>query len=232
MKYIRFTIALCAVPILGLSGSAWCQDLVSQELVPQELVSADKGSEAVAPDVAAKLRFHARSAYGPWPLLAAAATAGAMQVSDSPREWGQGMEGYGKRLGSTLAYSGLRNALAFGLDAPLHQDPRYARSHETGFWNRMGHVIQGTVLTRKDSGGETFATWRFGSAYGAAFLSNKWYPDRLNTVNLGLSQGSVQIGFDLLTNVGSEFWPDVRHRMRRRRNPPIIRIEQERSNDR
>jgi len=103
--------------------------------------------------------------------------------------------------------------LGFGLDAALHQDPHYYRSEDVGFWRRTGHALRTTIVTRKDSGGETFATWRFGSAYGAAFLSNEWYPSRLNTVSLSLQQGSAQIGFDLAANLGREFWPDVRKKI-------------------
>jgi len=164
-----------------------------------------------------KLRFHAVSAYGPAGLTSSVVYAGYLQEIDSPREWGQGGAGYGKRLGSTLAYSGVRNALGFGLDSALHEDPRYNRAGGTGWLRRTRHAIRGTILTRTDSGGETFAVWRFGSAYSAAFLSNQWRPDRVNTVSLSLSQGSTQIGFDLLANLGSEFWPDIRSRILRRR---------------
>jgi hypothetical protein len=164
-----------------------------------------------------KLRFHVVSAYGPEGLTSSIVYAGYLQEIDSPREWGQGGAGYGRRLGSTLAYSGVRNALGFGLDSALHQNPRYYRAGGTGLWRRTGHAIRGTILTRTDSGGETFATWRFGSAYSAAFLSNQWRPDRVNTASLSLSQGSTQIGFDLLANLGSEFWPDIRSRIFRRR---------------
>jgi hypothetical protein len=160
-----------------------------------------------------KLRFHAATAYGADALAASAVYDGFLQTIDSPREWGRGGAGYGKRLGSTLAYSGIRNTLGFGLDTALHQDPRYYRSGDTGLWRRLGHAVRGTILTHTDSGGETLATWRLGSAYSAAFLSNEWYPDRLNTVKLGLVQGSAQIGFDLLANLRSEFWPDIKKKL-------------------
>lgn len=164
-----------------------------------------------------KLRYHAVSAYGPAALVESAIYTGALQEIDFPSEWGQGATGYGKRLASTLAYSGMRNVLAFGLDSALHQDPRYYRSRDSGVWRRMGHVVRGTILTRKDSGGETLATWRLGSAYGATFLSNEWYPDRLNTLKIGLVQGTTQLGFDLLANFGSEFWPDFKKNVLRRK---------------
>jgi hypothetical protein len=164
-----------------------------------------------------KLSYHALNAYGPEALAESAVYDGYRQLTDFPKEWGRGAAGYGRRVASTLAYSGIRNTLGFGLDTALHQDPRYYRSGDSGLWRRTRHAIRGTLLTRTDSGGETLATWRFGSAYGAAFLSNEWYPDRLNTVKPGLEQGSAQLGFDLLANLRSEFWPDVRNKLLRRK---------------
>jgi hypothetical protein len=163
-----------------------------------------------------KLRFHAESTYSPSAILGVALYAGVLQEADAPKEWGQGAAAYGKRFGSTLAWSGVHSAMAFGLDSTLHQDPRYFRSGSKGFWRRSGHALRGTMLTRTDSGGETLSTWRLGSAYGAAFLSNMWYPDRLNTVRLGLIEGSVTLGFDLVGNLGKEFWPDIKKKAFRR----------------
>lgn len=170
---------------------------------------------AAALDVGSKLRFHAERVYSPWSLAQSAAYAGILQQRDTPREWGQGSGAYGKRLGSTLGGSAIHATLAFGLDSALHQDPRYFRSGDSGFWRRMAHVLRGTILTRTDRGGETLSTWRLGSAYGAAFLSNQWYPDRLNTVRRGMVQGTLRIGFDFASNAGSEFWPDVKRRFTR-----------------
>jgi hypothetical protein len=143
--------------------------------------------------------------------------AGFLQMIDSPSEWGQGASGYGRRVGSSVASSGIRSVLAFGLDSTLHQDPRYFRSDSTGFWARTGHALRGTILTRTDSGGETLSTWRLGSAYGAAFISNQWYPDRLNTVRRGFVNGSTRLGFDLAKNVIAEFWPDIKRKISRRK---------------
>ena len=161
--------------------------------------------------------FHAKSTYSPSALVGLAAYAGVLQEAGAPKEWGQGAGAYGKRFGSTLAWSGIHSALALGLDSTLHQDPRYYRSRGTGFWRRSGHALRGTMLTRTDSGAETVSTWRIGSAYGAAFLSNQWYPDRLNTTRLGLIQGTVTLGFDLVGNLSTEFWPDIKKKVLRRK---------------
>ena len=77
---------------------------------------------------------------------------------------------------------------------------------------RIGRAARETFVTRTGGGRTRFATWRFGSALGAAYLSNVWYPDRLNTFSSGMEQGAATIGLDLLGNVASEFWPDVKHK--------------------
>ena len=160
-----------------------------------------------------KFRRHAKGTLGPVGILSAAARAGIDQRSDFPEEWGQGADAYGKRFASKMGKSGIHSALAFGLDSALHQDPRYYRSDGGGFWGRTGHALRGTILTHTDSGGETFSTWRIGSAYGAAFLANQWHPDRLNTLGRGLRQGSISLGFDVAKNMGAEFWPDIKRKM-------------------
>jgi hypothetical protein len=164
-------------------------------------------------DRVGKLRFHAEEIYSPWSIAASASYAGFHQLTDSPKEWGEGGNAYGKRVASAAGYSAIHATLAVGLDTTLHQDPRYFRSTSSGFWRRTGHAVRGTILTRTDSGGETISTWRLGSAYGAAFLSNEWYPDRLNTVSQGVMQGTLRLGFDLAANLGAEFWPDVKAKM-------------------
>jgi len=163
--------------------------------------------------VSGKLYYHAENAYGPLELLGTAAYAGILQKLDAPKEWNQGAGAYAKRFASTVGASGIHGVLAFGLDTTLHEDPRYYRAQGRGFWRRSGHAIRGTFLTRTDSGGETVSAWRIGSDYGAAFLSNQWYPDRLNTARLGFIQGSLTMGFDLVTNLGTEFWPDVKAKL-------------------
>jgi hypothetical protein len=168
-------------------------------------------------DWQAKLKFHAESTYGPSAIVGFAAYAAVLQEIDTPKEWGQGGAAYGKRVASTAGWSAIHSTLAFGLDSTLHEDPRYYRLGEKGFWRRAGHALRGTILTRTDAGGERLSTWRIGSAYGAAFLSNLWYPDRLDTARLGFLQGSMGLGFDFAGNLGAEFWPDVKRKVFRRK---------------
>jgi hypothetical protein len=171
-------------------------------------------AQTTAPlSVKEKLVFHAKLAYGPGTLVGIAAIAGYQQLVKAPDEWGPGGAGYGRRIGYIGTLSGIRGVLGFGLDSALHEDPRYYRSKSTGFFPRVAHAIRGTILTRTDSGGETLSLWRIGGDYGAAFLSNTAYPDRLNTPHQGFIQGSEIMGVDLACNLGAEFWPDIRKKL-------------------
>jgi hypothetical protein len=164
-----------------------------------------------------KLDYHVKQTVGPLALVGDMAYAAILQEVDTPTEWGQGGAPYGRRLASTAACSGIHSAMAFGLDSALHEDPRYFRSDGGSFWHRTGHAFRGIILTHTDRGTETFSVWRFGSAYGAAYVSNQWYPGRLNTVSLGFAQGSLQLGFDLARNLASEFGPDIKRMVFRRK---------------
>ena len=82
---------------------------------------------------------------------------------------------------------------------------------------RVGSAAAQTVVTRTDSGHRRFAVSRVGSAMGAAYLSNVWYPDRLNTVGSGIEQGAATLGLDFLGNLAGEFWPDLKRKIFRRR---------------
>jgi len=119
MKRDRVLRILCMVAVLGM--------------VPTIGIAQN---DPLALDVSEKLTYHAANTYGPLALLGSAAYAGILQGLGTPREWGGGADAYGERLASTLAGAGIHGVLAFGLDSALHEDPRYFRSHDTGFWKR------------------------------------------------------------------------------------------------
>ena len=191
-----------------------------QAIIPILLLcgAAAAGAQPVTPlRVTGKLKLHAVETASPGFVVETAAYAGVLHWMDTPREWGQGGSAYGKRVASAAGATAIRNVFAFGLDAALREDPRYYPAGHGAIFRRMGHVVRETFVTHTDSGGRRFATWRFGSAVGAACLSNVWYPDRYHTVSSGLEQGAATIGLDLMGNFASEFWPDIKRTVFRRR---------------
>ena len=160
--------------------------------------------------VGGKLKYHAMQTASPGFAAEMAAYAAVLHGFDTPAEWGQGGRAYGKRVASAAGATAIRNFFAFCLDSSLGEDPRYVRAGHGSVLRRMGHASRETFVSRTDSNRIRIPAWRTGSAIGAAFLSNAWYPDRLNTVSSGFEQAGATLGLDLLGNMASEFWPDLR----------------------
>lgn len=161
-----------------------------------------------------KFKLHVDRIVTPTAWLGAGLAAASGQLGNDPIEWGQGMAGYARRYGSSVGDTAARNMLAFGLDSALRQDPRFFRSKQTGFWPRAKDAMLQTLITRTDSGGRTFATWRFGSAYGAHLVSYSWRPDSVRTVGRVFTGGSTTLASDTVSNLFREFWPDIKKRLR------------------
>jgi len=157
-----------------------------------------------------KLRLYATSTYGPTSLLRAGIGAGYGQATDSTPEWGQGMEGYGKRYASRFAQHVVKRTIQFGVGAMLHEDPRYYYSGRTGFLPRASYAVTHTFMTRRDDGTEAPAYGRFAGAFGAGLISRTWHPESSRTVGNGLRSGAVSLGLDVGFRTFHEFWPDVR----------------------
>jgi hypothetical protein len=166
--------------------------------------------------VSEKATVFGKRIVGPSALAKSALTAGVNQYRDTPEEWGQGLAGYGRRYAHKLATRGVENGIGFLVAAPLHQDPRYFHSADTGLWPRVGHALASTIITRNDNGYRQVAVWRFAGNYGSQFVSNTWRPERQTNVSDTLVRGTVSIGYDAVSNMFKEFWPDIRKHVFRR----------------
>jgi hypothetical protein len=161
-----------------------------------------------------KFDYYVRKTYGPLGIGRSLFLAGINQWRDDPTEWGQGMEGYGRRLASKFGHHALRRTIQLGAGIGLHEDPRYFRSQRKGFWPRATYAMKHVVITRKDDGGSRFAYSRLIAVFGAALISRTWHPEESRTVKNGLTNGAISLGWDVGNKVFEEFWPDIRRRLR------------------
>jgi hypothetical protein len=148
---------------------------------------------------------------GPQPFITAAATAGISQAEDTPKEWGGGAEGYGKRIGDAYAQHFIRGTLEYGLSAALHEDNRYFVSGQTDFVRRTRYAFLSTLLARHNDGNQSFSFSRIGSAAGAAFISRAWQPRSITSAGNGAVSFGISMCSDVGFNVLREFWPGLRH---------------------
>jgi hypothetical protein len=165
-----------------------------------------------------KFKVVARSAFDyvefPWYGF----LAGISQADDSEPGYGQGAAGYGKRYGAALADGTIENFLTSAiLPSVLHQDPRYYELGKGRFLHRLGYSLSRTVVTRSDSGyGQFNFSEVVGSALSAGISTYSYHPRSDRNLPNTASVWGTQVGYDTMTIVVKEFWPDIRRRLRRK----------------
>jgi hypothetical protein len=156
---------------------------------------------------------------------------GISQWEDSEPGYGQGGAGYGKRFGAAFADGTIENFMTGAvLPSLLHQDPRYFQLGNGSFWHRTYYAMSRNLVTRTDSGGEQFNSSEVvGGALAAAISTYSYHPKShlVTTPTPGVLRfipsdrtlpntakvWGTQYGYDTLTLVVKEFWPDIRRKL-------------------
>lgn len=129
------------------------------------------------------------------------------------REYETGFLGAGQRYGINLATTETDVFFQrFLFPALLKQDPRYFRNPNQPFVQRAFYSMSRVLITRTDSGGQTFNSSRILSIAATRAVNDLYVP--------GERQGMHPIGacvsFTLIRDAGMnlvhEFWPDLRRK--------------------
>ncbi len=149
---------------------------------------------------------YAHSLFGPEAFLFSAASAGIGQLRDSPHEWGQGAEGFGRRFGSGYAHRIVGQTIENGLALGFHVDNRYFLSGKNGI-GRLGYAITSAFLARHDDGSRFISISAIGGAGGSAFISRAWQPRSIASMGDGATSFGISMGVRVGLNVAREFLP-------------------------
>jgi hypothetical protein len=140
-----------------------------------------------------------------------AVLAGISQVNDSEPGFGLGWTGYAKRYGAAFADGTIENYMVGAvLPSILHEDPRYYQLGTGNVAHRIGYAVSRIFVTRTDSG---HARVNFSEILGsglAAGMANGYHPRGDRTLPNTLSVWRTMVGYDTLTTLTKEFWPDLR----------------------
>src|SRR6267154_528004 len=143
MKRFLFAIAsvlLCTIASVAQTipneGSGHGIGFFTQDTSPATLAVADDRPESGAPSAilstvsrsaapptfapstrSERFRSYLIGVAGPQSFITAAATAGFSQAEGTPKEWGGGAEGYGKRIGGAFAQHFIRGTLEYAVSA-------------------------------------------------------------------------------------------------------------------
>lgn len=136
--------------------------------------------------------------------------AGIAQGSNAYPAFRQGAAGYGRYYWHTFADQTDENLWVEGiLPVVLHQDSRYYTLGHGGFIKRGVYAVTRTVITRTDSGKETFNASEIFGAGTSAGISSAYYPTQYRTWTKIGQRWLTNVLLDFGTFGAKEFWPDV-----------------------
>jgi hypothetical protein len=190
--------------------------------LPNFLTVENSGN--VAPLTAGqKFKATARGSFDPAQFAWYGALAGISQAKNDEPSYGQGAEGYAKRYAQSFADGTIENFMTHAIyPSVLHQDPRYYQLGSGSFGHRVTYAISRIFVTRSDSGSAEFNFSEIlGSATAAGISTYSYHPreDR-NLANAGNVWGT-QVGYDALSDVLKEFWPDIRRKLHKSKTDEV-----------
>lgn len=157
-----------------------------------------------------KLRIAAKDSFDYPLMIVAAGYAGLSQLADTHPQFGQGVEGYFKRLGTSYTDQVSGNMLTEGvLPILFREDPRYFRMAEGSKGRRTMYALTRIFVTHTDSGQTTF---NYAEVLGngmAAGIGLAYYSDDRSVPDYMQNWG-VQLATDATSQVLKEFWPDIK----------------------
>ena len=157
------------------------------------------------PSAATRRKRFINSVVGPWALGRQVATAGISTWRNSPEEWGDTWEGFGRRVASNFGRNVIKQTTKFGIDEALKTDSHFYRSKNKSVSARIGNALISPVTARDKNGKRVIGVANLAGTYGASIISREvWYPDRYDWKD-GVKSGTISLGFNAAFNLFKEF---------------------------
>lgn len=161
-----------------------------------------------------RLQNYVSRTLGPGAFVNSAVVAGIAQARNHPSAWEQGMEGYGRRYGSSFGKRAISNTIQLAAEAMLGEDSRYFPSGRESVWRRIQSAVLNSLKVRTRHGHRVPPVGRLAGAFGGGLLSRTWQPEGHDSFGDGVQSGGITFGLHVANNVFREFWPDLRKRLR------------------
>ena len=176
-------IMLLPLVVAALPSGNGAQGVAGAAAAPDNAVTATSPRTPTAyvrPSESTMLQNYSLDAFGPYPVVASAFTAGLNQLTNSPPEWRQDAEGYGKRFGSNLGVVTVATTTRYGLSEVLREDSMYYRCECSGVGPRMRHAVFSTLTARRgDDGHRVFSIPALVAPYAGTMTAvYAWFPNR------------------------------------------------------
>jgi len=160
----------------------------------------------VRPTQATKLHNYFFDTFGPYPIAGAAFAAGIGQAYNTPPEWKQGAEGFGKRIGSAFGIAAVTTTTRYGLAEAFKEDTLYYRCECKGVLPRLRHALISTLTARRgEDGHSVFSFPALIAPYAGTMTAvYTWYPGRYDAKD-ALRMGNYTLLGYVGGNIALEF---------------------------
>jgi hypothetical protein len=155
------------------------------------------GAAYVRPTSSQRFHRYLNHLAGPMALAGSVVSAGIAQANNSPREWGQGADAFGKRFASSLGGNAARQTVNYGLSEAFKLDDKFYRSERKGFWPRASDALVQSVTSRTTTGNRVISAPKLAGYVAGGMVPLLWLPDRY-----GPMRGFRSAGFSLASTAG------------------------------
>jgi hypothetical protein len=195
---------LVLLPVRGKAQSVADTEASSRPVALTPSVQLDQ--PYTRPTEKTRLRNYFFDAFGPYPIAGAAIAAGINQADNTPPEWRQGAEGYGKRFASNFAIAGVSTTTRYALARAFREDTLYYRCACKGVFPRLSYAVISTFVSRRgDDGHRVFSLPALVAPYAGTMTAvYAWYPGRYGAKD-GFRMGTYSLLGYMGGNVALEF---------------------------
>jgi hypothetical protein len=186
-----------------------------QLLQRNSVVFPDLAVDTASLSTAQKFKLAANNSVSLSTVTAAALGSGWNQALNEPEGYGQGMSGYGKRFGSSMARSASNQIFGtFLLASVLHQDPRFFVKNDVSFGGSIKYSISRIFLTRGDDDGQQVNWSGLVAPLGAEALANTYLPPGERAAGDVLSRYGYDLAWKFAGNLAKQYWPKINKQLR------------------
>ena len=208
-------LLLCAALFCTLTTAAFAQTApasaapattdVTKPVDQQATTPTAASDRYVRPDAKTRRKRYINSMVGPFALARQVAGSGYATWRNSPEEWGDQWEGFGRRVASSFGKNVIKQTTIYGLDEAFKLDSSYYRSKDKSVGARIRNAVISPVTARDRNGKRVFGFPRIAGTYGSSMIAHEaWYPARYDWKD-GLKGGSMSLGYGVLFNLFKEF---------------------------
>jgi hypothetical protein len=142
------------------------------------------------------------------------------RAQNSYPQWGDGFEGFAKRLGTRQAEFVIQNSVISLGDGIVGWEPRYDRCRCTGFWARTRHAVIRNFVTY-DSSEKSLRPQLFTylGAFAGSVTATAWQPGDPNWQVKDYQATITQVPIGIGINWIAEFAPEIVRTLRRKPTP-------------